>query len=471
MFDSLAIVDVETTGMSPVRDRVIEIGILRIEKGKLAETFESLVNPEGYVPAEITLLTGISGKDLEDAPTFYSLRKRIKELLGSAFFVAHNARFDYSFLKSEYRRLEESYTARLLCTAKLSRTLFPRFRHHNLDSIIERFHILCDIRHRALSDAKVLWEFLQRIEQSIASEKLEKALTVVTKSTSLPPAISRNSVSSLPETPGVYIFYNQSGAPIYIGKSINLKDRIMSHFAEATTNTKEAKIFQSIASFEVIQTEGELGALLMESKLVKLHKPIYNRQLRDVERFTVLFRHQNAQGYYIVEVKEVNAIHPDEIGNIVAVFRSRGQMKTYLTQLTAEYSLCKKLLAIESGKGACFGLQLRICHGACVGREMPAIYNLRFIEAFRKTKLKQWPFDGPIAIREGNTAHVVSHWCYMGEADKLDDGSSLIFDYDTYKILSKYLLSRDHMPQIKLIDRTISNFGNNEVHMTALGYI
>lgn len=444
MLDTLAILDVETTGTSSVHGRIIEIGILRIEKGKLVESFESLVNPQRHLPPEITMLTGIHPGQLADAPSFYSLKDTIRGLLDGAVFVAHNARFDYSFIKSEFARQEESFTSRQLCTAKLSRMLYPRYRRHNLDSLIERFGFTCDARHRALGDAKVLWDFLQMVYTTVDAKKLEKAMNLVTKNVSLPPAFSKEMIGKLPESAGVYTFFNERGAPLYIGKSVNLKDRVLSHFADATRSDKEAKVFRSIASIETQETEGELGALLTESRLIKKFKPIYNRQLREVSRMIIAVKEQNKAGYLTVQLKEVTSIHKDEIPGIVAVFRSLGQAKKALTDLAATHSLCKKLLTVEKTNGACFGYQLNTCHGACMGKELPAKYNIRFIEAFGKTKLKQWPFEGAIAIYEGKTGHIVSHWCYLGTVDEHTNSVSgdYQFDYDTYKILSRHLLRR-----------------------------
>lgn len=446
MFNDLAILDVETTGGSPQRDRIIEIGILRIRRGKLAESFQSLINPDCYIPPEITMLTGIHSRQLENAPSFYSLKDKIRELLSDTIVVAHNARFDYSFIRSEFSRYDETYTSKILCTAKLSRLLFPRFRHHNLDSLIERFHIQCESRHRALDDAKVLWIFLQKISASVDMKKIADAISAVSKNVSLPPGISRAVIDTLPESPGVYIFYNAQGVPLYIGKSVNLRERVLSHFAGATTSTKEAKIFQSIASFEIQKTDGELGALLVESKLIKEYKPLYNRQLRETERFAVVSQAQNAQGYFTVSVREESILTMSESRQILAIFKTTGQMKKYLQELASEFTLCKKLLHLEAGNGPCFASQLETCRGACAGREMPAKYNLRFTDAFRKTKIKQWPFSGPIVISEGASQHIVSHWCYLGDVrnaqdipDSLDPQDAQ-FDYDTYKILARHLL-------------------------------
>ncbi len=442
MFENLAIIDVETTGTSPVRDRIIEIGILRIENGKLTHAYESLVNPQCHVPPEISMLTGIHAGQLENAPIFYALKDTVRDLLRDAMFVAHNARFDYSFIKSEFSRIEEPFVSRQLCTAKLSRTLFRRYRRHNLDSIIERFGFTCEGRHRALGDAKVLWDFLQMIQKTVPPDKIAHAIKIVTKTASLPSAITRETIDTLPESSGVYTFYNADGVPLYIGKSINLKERILSHFTDATSNMKEAKVFHSIGSLEVQKTDGELGALLRESQLIKKYKPVYNRQLREMQRFVIASKKETPEGYLTISLEEVSVIRPADVANIVAVFRSLGQAKRYLAQLATDHKLCKKLLSLEKAKTACFGYQLDVCAGACIGKELPARYNIRFIEAFGKTKIKQWPFNGAIAIYEGKTAHVVFHWCYLGTINNDSDAISnkYEFDYDTYRILSRYLL-------------------------------
>ena len=137
IFDKLALIDIETTGASAPYDRIIEIGILRIENNKVVKKFETLLNPGGQISPFIQNLTGISNSVLENAPSFSDIKSDLAEMLDSCIFVAHNARFDYAFIKSEFRKLGISYSAKQLCTVKLSRMLFPTVPHHNLDSIIE----------------------------------------------------------------------------------------------------------------------------------------------------------------------------------------------------------------------------------------------------------------------------------------------------------------------------------------------
>src|SRR5258706_10710661 len=141
---AIAFVDLETTGTTPTGDRVTEIGIVRVVDGDLAEEWSTLVNPECPIPEEIQSLTGISNAMVRDKPTFAELRREVAQRLEGHLFVAHNARFDYGFLKNEFRRVEMPFTADVLCTVRLSRRLFPEAPAHNLDAIIAR-HQLDDV--------------------------------------------------------------------------------------------------------------------------------------------------------------------------------------------------------------------------------------------------------------------------------------------------------------------------------------
>ncbi len=137
----LVFIDTETTGLSVSRDRIIEIGIVRVENNVVVAEYQSLINPEMFLSPFITSITHITEADLVNAPTFYDIRKDVYDLLKDAVFVAHNVRFDYGFLRNEFKRMEMNFTAKHFCTAKLSRSLFPLERHHNLDSVMQRFGI------------------------------------------------------------------------------------------------------------------------------------------------------------------------------------------------------------------------------------------------------------------------------------------------------------------------------------------
>ncbi len=159
----LAIIDVETTGLNPRIERVIEIGILRVENGKVVKTLNTLINPVTYLPPFITEMTGIRNEELERAPTFFDRYKEIFALLDGALFVAHNANFDYSFMCQEFNRVGLNFEANTLCTVQLSRKVFPQHRTHNLGAIIERYGFSYKRRHRAYDDAAVLHKFLRML--------------------------------------------------------------------------------------------------------------------------------------------------------------------------------------------------------------------------------------------------------------------------------------------------------------------
>jgi DNA polymerase-3 subunit epsilon len=186
----MTFVDVETTGGSYRRDRIIEIALIQTEDGKITSTFESLINPEQKVPDSILEMTGISQIELEKAPTFSEVVQEVGELLADSIFVAHNAAFDYGFVKNEFRILEKSYSAKCLCTVKLSRALYPAYRSHSLDSLIKRFNFRMENRHRAYDDAKVMVDFVDLVLKEFPQEKIEKAVNSILKRPSIPVGIS-----------------------------------------------------------------------------------------------------------------------------------------------------------------------------------------------------------------------------------------------------------------------------------------
>lgn len=174
--NSFTIVDVETTGAHPWFNRVIEVGVLRVEKGEVIETFETLVNPETAIPEFITNMTGIPNEDVAGAPVFDEIKDKLIALFEGSVFVAHNVDFDYNFLQSEFQRVGYGFTADKLCTVRLSRVLYPAHKRHNLSALIERFKFECKRRHRALDDAKVLWDFLQLVESAFPQDDVNRAI-------------------------------------------------------------------------------------------------------------------------------------------------------------------------------------------------------------------------------------------------------------------------------------------------------
>jgi DNA polymerase III subunit epsilon len=183
LFDApLAIVDLETTGAHPAWDRVTEIAVVEIDRGELASEWSTLVNPGTAIPAAIQALTGITNDMVAGAPAFEDLATGLYERLEGRVFVAHNARFDYGFLRHAFERAGLKFQARTLCTVKLSRRLYPGHARHNLDSLIDRHGLKCGLhgnaRHRALGDARAVWQFLRVAADERGAEELQSAAVV-----------------------------------------------------------------------------------------------------------------------------------------------------------------------------------------------------------------------------------------------------------------------------------------------------
>jgi DNA polymerase III subunit epsilon len=173
--ERLVFLDIETTGLSAKTEKITEIAALVYEEGKLIQTFSTLVNPKIDIPYHITNITGITNSMVQNAPTFQDIAKELRGLLFDKIFIAHNAQFDYGFIKEEYRRLDHDFREVQLCTAKLSRRLYPENRRHNLDEIIRICGIECEKRHRAHDDAKVLIKFYEMAKVSFPDEIFQSA--------------------------------------------------------------------------------------------------------------------------------------------------------------------------------------------------------------------------------------------------------------------------------------------------------
>ena len=451
---NLTFVDIETTGGSVTFDRIIEIGILQVRDNKLEKTFETFLNPDRALPPEITNLTGILPADLEKAPSFFDIKDDLLEYFEDTVFVAHNARFDYGFLKQEFLRYGNKFSQKQLCTVKLSRLLYPEHRHHNLDSIIERFQFEIKNRHRAFSDAKILWDFYQKIQTVFPFEKIVQTVSHILKKPNIPPKLKNFTHADIPETAGVYIFYGENGQPLYVGKSKNLRDRVLSHFTLSTGDSSEMKIYNTIESMEFIQTAGELGALLKESETIKKLMPLYNRRLRYRENMIVAVK-KEVDGVFMIDIEETSSPDINNLENIMAVFKNKKQARETLTLLAKDHNLCDKFLGLQKTNGSCFNYQLERCKGICAGKEIPMKYNLRFIEAFLKTKIKAWPHQGPIVIKEidhesGKEEQFLIHnWCIVQKQEGDNrDLSDLEFDYDIYKILRRFLIKEAFRPHV-----------------------
>lgn len=460
----LVFVDIETNGLNHVRGRIIEVAAIRVERGKVVKSFRSLLDPETELPQFITRLTGITIDELRKAPTFDQIADELKEIMEGALFVAHNVRFDYSFLKQEFGRVGMTFLPKQLCTVKLSRALYPHERSHKLEALIQRHSFIYSKRHRAYDDASVLWQFIQYVRKHFPPEQIEAAIRQQIRQPALPKSLQLELVRNLPEGPGVYIFEDEDGRILYVGKSVTIKKRVLSHFARDHAESKEFKIAQSIANIRTVETDGELAALLLESQLVKELQPLYNRQLRRVSKLVLAKQQYNGDGYMQVALEEAHEIVPSDAAGILAIYTRRGKARDSLAEMARAHYLCPKLLGLEKASGACFWQQLRKCRGACAGKESAETYNQRLLEAFERQRIHAWPYKGPVLLQEKSMASteraiVVDQWCVLGELTQEPHCAPVlsarpkVFDLDTYKILQSYLTSKLHTLHIQPLSK------------------
>jgi DNA polymerase-3 subunit epsilon len=452
----LIFLDLETTGMAAAHERITEIGLVEVVNGEFVGSWSQLVNPGKSIPPFIQALTGISNEMVRDAPAFEQLAPLLFERLQGKLLVAHNARFDYGFLKHEFGRLGLSYRSRVLCTAKLSRKLFPEHRRHNLDSLIERHGLTCSARHRALGDAEVLWQFLQKLYAEIDTNRITTAVQSQMEAPSLPAGLSAEALEAIPEAPGVYLFYDAQGAPLYVGRSVDIYARVRSHFAGGHHLARDLRMSQQVTRVEWIETAGELGARLNESRLIKELMPLHNRREPRAASFYSWEWDGALESKVPLKLVTAENAEPPRLEHLYGTFRAKNAALAALTGIAEEHGLCPVLLGLEPVReagAACFSHQLKRCRGACCGKESTAAHNLRLMHALQSLRLAPWPYKGAIGLRERSgeksEVHLFERWCFLGTArieaeiyERLEVRGRPVFDLDVYKILKREFAKR-----------------------------
>ncbi len=455
--ERLAFIDLETTGTNPVLDRITEIGVVEVD-GDQVSTWSTLVNPERAIPQFITQLTGISNAMVAGAPTFAQVADELAERLHGRLFVAHNARFDYGFVKNEFQRLGRRFRGDVLCTVRLSRKLYPEHFKHSLDSLIARHGLALENpehRHRALGDADLIWQFWRLVRRDKGAAAVEEAVAHQLKRPSLPPHLDPALLDDLPETPGVYLLYGENDVLLYVGKAINLRKRVLAHFAADTRENKEMRLAQETRRIDWRETVGELGALLLESKLVKEGQPMHNRRLRKPADLCAWTLEEVAPGDF--RPRLIHGEDPDfgRAGDQFGLFANKRVATNTLRKLAEAHALCPIVLGLEKAAKPgrpCFAHQVGKCRGACVDKETPGQHSARLMAALAKLKLKAWPYPGPIGLVERDEflgveeVHLVDGWRYLGTAkseaevhELLEQAGTVRFDMDVYTLLKGQL--------------------------------
>lgn len=371
-----AILDIETTGGKYNEEGITEIAVYKFDGQRVVDQFISLVNPEIPIQPFVVGLTGINNEMLRNAPKFHEVAKRVVEITSECILVAHNANFDYRILSTEFRRLGYDYERRTLCTVELAQKLIPGQQSYSLGKLTRSLGIPMSDRHRADGDAQATVKLFKILlakdtekEILIDSVKSRPKLTMDIKLVRL--------LEELPSITGVYYLHNTKGKIIFIGKSRNIKKRVLQHFTN--DNRKSKEIQKEVAAISYESTGNELNALLKENEEIKRNKPKFNKVLQRNIFSYALYSSVDANGYIHLNIGKADARKKN-----ITTFTNLHQAKNLLNSILEEFQLCQKYTGLHTGNSACFNYSIQQCSGACIQEEVASAYNERVKKVIEK---------------------------------------------------------------------------------------
>ena len=372
-----SIVDIETTGNGIKGNRITEISIFKYDGHEVIDEFTSLVNPECEIPYFITGLTGIDNAMVRDSPKLEEIAAKVLEITADTIFVAHSVNFDYNVIKNEFKGIDLEFSRKKLCTVRLSRKLLPGYNSYSLGKLCSAIGIPLTDRHRARGDAHATVLLFHKLLRAHGAESIFKTfLNARSQEATLPPALPKTEFEKLPNTPGVYYFKDAKGEIIYVGKTINIKKRVLSHFYDKAT--KELAMCAETAFLDFEETGNELIALLMESSEIKKHYPKYNRaQKRTVQQYGI-FSYEDRNGILHLAYNKLKMAP-----NALAILYSTTECRIFMEAFCETYGLCPKYCHLQTNVSSCFHYQLKECKGICCNKEEVADYNKRVFKAIK----------------------------------------------------------------------------------------
>ena len=457
--EPMVFVDLETSGANFVNDRIIEIGLVEVDPSGVRE-WSVLVNPEVPLSPFITNLTGISEAMLVPAPTFGQIAQELLDRLRGRLFVAHNARFDYGFLKGEFGRLGVQFRLPSLCTVKLSRKLYPEHHRHNLDTLVER-HGLTNGggRHRALADARLLWNLWQCWHSQLPAATIRDAVGAIVGRPELPPQLDPTALDDLPEAAGAYAFYGDDGRLLLARRGTNLRRQVLGHFA---AGSRDKALCRETWRIDWREAAGELGARLHELRFTRSAPPKTSVKAAGsggsprhlpVNEICSWQLQQHTPGDYrprLVLGDELDFALADDL---FGIYTTRREAQRSLRVLAEAHQLCHKQVGIEQAVDACSAYRHKNCRGACIGKEAAAQHGARLLSALARLKIRSWPYRGPVAVIERDDfgmrqdMHLIDRWRLLGTVQNEADLQELLaagpsqeeFDPEVYRIVSRFL--------------------------------
>lgn len=371
------IIDVETTGRS---NQITEISIFKFDGTTIVDEFTSLVNPNAYIPAHITALTGIDNAMVADAPTFADIAKDVLSITENTIFVAHNVNFDYNVIRNEFKAIDIDFRRKKLCTVRLSRSLIPGLKSYSLGKLCKSLDIHISDRHRARGDAAatvILFQLLLTKENAEAT--FQKFLKRTSKEATLPPHLPSKIFEALPVQPGIYYFKDKKGKIIYVGKAKNIQKRVLSHFYNKSQ--KELDLCRETADIDYELSGSELVALLMEDAAIKQYYPRYNIASKRIPKSYAIFEYADRRGVIHLAMNDAK-----KTPNPLITFYNLRDCRAYLERLCMQFDLCPKYCHLQERVTECSHFFLETCQGICRNEEAVSTYNERVMKAIDHTK-------------------------------------------------------------------------------------
>ncbi|APG58999.1 exonuclease domain-containing protein [Christiangramia salexigens] len=429
-----AILDIETTGGKYNEEGITEIAVYKFDGHQVTDQFISLVNPEQPIQPFVVNLTGINNDMLRNAPRFYEVAKRIVEITSGCILVAHNAKFDYRILRTEFRRLGFDFERQSLCTVELSKKLIPGMQSYSLGKLVRALGIPLSDRHRASGDAQAtikLFKMLlaKDVEKNILKEHVRKEpkRNLDTKLVYI--------LEELPSQTGVYYFHDENSEIIYVGKSRNIRKRVNQHFTNDNPKSREMQKKVASVSYEI--TGNELIALLKENQEIKQIKPRYNRALKRDIFSHALYHFTDESGYINLKIARANSKK-----NSITTFSSLRAAKNSLMNMVENHQLCERLSGLHNGTGNCFSYTIKSCYGACLEEEPAEEYNERVKELINKHSYQN------------------QNMILIGQGRQVDEKSALLIEDGDFKGVGYFNLNHQ-INNIDIIRSIITPMENN----------
>lgn len=399
-----AIVDIETTGLGAQGNKITEISIFVHDGQKIIKEFTSLVNPESSISYRISGLTGITNDMVRAAPKFYEIAKDVIEYTRDCIFVAHSVNFDYNVIKYELQELGAEFKRKKLCTVRLSRKLIPGQRSYSLGALCTSLGIKINGRHRARGDAEATVTLFEKLLALDTGGTFDAFLNNRSRQATLPPLLPKKVLDALPNETGVYYFKDNKGNIIYVGKAIDIKQRVLSHIYNKTN--KEIKLCNETADIAFELTGNELTALLLESDEIKTYCPKYNSSQKRNKPSYGISTYEDRRGVIHIVYDRLKSLQ-----NPAQKFYTQSQCRAFLEELCEVHELCPRYCSLQQITGGCFHYHIKKCRGVCRKTESVETYNQRVRNALEdllnndsyiiKEKGRQEHEDAIIMVKNG----------------------------------------------------------------------